>query len=157
MADLTVDYRYKVLEIPHTSDGDTFDVRVKLEARVDFGFSFIRNVDGGEHTTRVRLADIDTWEKRGETLQIAKDAQEYARRWLSNALDGGELYMYTTPDKDHRDKMGNFRRYLAEFIDESMDTDTEDTGRMVTHGPDGIRYKHLSEGLRNNGFEKVKG
>ena len=156
MADLTVDYKYRVLDITHVSDGDTVDMVVKLEAHVDFGFSIKKYIDHGTHETRVRIFDIDTWEKRGETLEIAKAAQEYTKRWLGNALVDEKLFVYTLPDKHMRDKMGNFRRYLATFVDESMgDEYRVDTGNTDINWPDGIRYKLLADGLRQNGFEKT--
>ena len=116
MADLTVDYRYKVLEILHVVDGDTMDIRVELNAHVDFGFGIRRFIDQGTFDIRVRLAHADTWEKKGIQLQRGKAAEAFSREWLEGECAGGHLYVYTEPDKKSgMDKMGNFRRWLATF------------------------------------------
>jgi endonuclease YncB( thermonuclease family) len=116
MADLTSDYRYKVLKILHVADGDTMDIRVELKAHVDFGFSIRRWVDGGTFDIRVRLSEIDTWEKSKLQLERGKAAEEFAREWLTARCNKGHLHVYTKPDKKTGvDAVGNFRRWLAEF------------------------------------------
>ena len=57
-------------DVTRVVDGDTLDVRI------DVGFR-------GTRVERLRLADIDAWEKRGEHREKGRAAQRFVENWLS--------------------------------------------------------------------------
>ena len=73
-------YNFRVVEVTKVVDGDTIDVKI------DLGFGIYK-------TERVRIAGIDTPEKRTKDLEekaLGLDATNYMKERLEGVLHGDE-------------------------------------------------------------------
>ena len=105
-----MNYLYTVLAVTKVVDGDTVDVLL------DLGFNI-------RHKVRVRLADINAPEPRGETREKGIAARERLRELMSEGMRQGDLSVFTK-------KTGKYGRWLGHFYTTNKNINM----RMVTEG-----------------------
>jgi len=96
-------YTYKCT-VTNVVDGDTLDLSV------DLGFNIINKI-------RVRLADVDTPEVRGDDKQFGLLVTHKVREWVKNAP--GQMYVSTR-------KTGKYGRWLARLFYKELDGEGKD-------------------------------
>lgn len=108
------EYRAKVVKVV---DADTVDVAL------DLGFKHTWEI-------RLRLANIDAWEVRGEEREQGLAAKQYVIERFAN-MEGEYVVV-----KTYKDKTGKYGRYLAEiFIPEK-------TGELVNLNEELVKLGH---------------
>lgn len=133
-------YRYKAL-VYRAVDGDTFD-------------ALLRTADHGLYRwdmtpCRLRLLDIDTWERRGDQKHMGDAATEYAWSLFQGYCRLNWCYVVT-----EKDKKGKYGRFLARmYLPLPAKWEGPIILNPVTH-EDGIQ---LAVALEMQGFKKEKG
>ena len=112
-------YNFRVTEIKKVLDGDTIDVII------DLGFDLAK-------TERVRIAGVDTPEKRTRTLEekaLGIDATEWLKDKLEGAIDGDDDLVIRTELVGGVGKYGRLLGWL--YIG---DADVSLNEQMITEG-----------------------
>ena len=112
-------YNFRVTEIKRVLDGDTIDVII------DLGFDLAK-------TERVRIAGVDTPEKRTRNLEekaLGIDATEWLKDKLEGAIDGDDDLVIRTELVGGVGKYGRLLGWL--FIG---DADVSLNEQMITEG-----------------------
>jgi len=119
-------YNFRVTEIKKVLDGDTIDVII------DLGFDLAK-------TERVRIAGVDTPEKRTRNLEekaLGIDATEWLKDKLEGAIDGDDDLVIRTELVGGVGKYGRLLGWL--YIG---DSDLSLNEQMITEG-----YAHAYDG-----------
>ena len=123
-------YNFRVTEIKKVLDGDTIDVII------DLGFDLAK-------TERVRIAGVDTPEKRTRNLEekaLGIDATEWLKDKLEGAIDGDDDLIIRTELVGGVGKYGRLLGWL--YIG---DSDLSLNEQMITEG-----YAHAYDGGKKN-------
>ena len=123
-------YNFRVTEIKKVLDGDTIDVII------DLGFDLAK-------TERVRIAGVDTPEKRTRNLEekaLGIDATEWLKDKLEGAIDGDDDLVIRTELVGGVGKYGRLLGWL--YIG---DSDLSLNEQMITEG-----YAHAYDGGKKN-------
>jgi len=131
------DYRYKCL-VYRAVDGDTFDACV---ITADFGL-FNRMTSW----VRLRLLDIDTWEKRGDNKDKGKAAQYNAWQLFQGDCQVNLCHLLT-----EKDKTGKYGRWLARLY---LPVPKDWTGSTTTNPITGDKCIQLAVALEEQGHKK---
>ena len=114
-------YNFRVVEVTKVVDGDTIDVKI------DLGFGIYK-------TERVRIAGIDTPEKRTKDLEekaLGIDATNYMKERLEGVLHGDEELTIRTELKGG---VGKYGRLLGWIYSTDGDPELSINEEMIKFG-----------------------
>jgi len=114
-------YNFRVVEVTKVVDGDTIDVTI------DLGFGIYK-------TERVRIAGIDTPEKRTKDLEekaLGIDATNYMKSRLEGVLSGDEELTIRTELKGG---VGKYGRLLGWIYSTDGDPELSINEEMIKYG-----------------------